>query len=128
MLALPRFPMGGPYATLKGFREKVAMRPLPVKVLEPDSPVVGKNNPPRMLVQIEAGRADLKRLNCFVQGQGRGRITADPDVEGRYVVKAKAPLDTRRSKYTLTAPGNDGTWYWYSHLWVRLDNAGERTP
>lgn len=129
ILALPRFPMGGPYATLEGFREKIAMRPLPVKVIEPVSPVIGQANPPRLIVEIEPGVVDADRLNFFIQGQGRGRITSDPSTKGRYVVEAKAPLEGRRSKYTLTAPGRDGEgWYWFSHLWVQPDNAGERTP
>ncbi|HKL48673.1 MAG TPA: polysaccharide deacetylase family protein [Desulfuromonadales bacterium] len=129
MLALPRFPMGGPYGTLEGFQEKIAMHPLPVKAVEPGSPVVRDENPPRLRVKIETGIVDLDRLNCFVQGQDRCQIIEDPSSRGTYIVEAKGPLVGRRSKYTLTAPGRDGEgWYWYSHLWVQLNNAEERYP
>ncbi|MFO7982756.1 MAG: polysaccharide deacetylase family protein [Desulfuromonadales bacterium] len=127
MLALPRFPMGGPHGTFEGFQEKVAMHPLPVKAIEPRSPVVDDQNPPQLFVEIEPGIVDLDRLNCFVQGQGRCQVTADPSAKGSYVIEAKEPLVGRRSKYTLTAPGSDGEgWYWFSHLWVQLNSSGEK--
>ncbi|PLY06036.1 MAG: hypothetical protein C0622_01255 [Desulfuromonas sp.] len=44
-LTLPRFPMGGPYATLTGFIDKLRMRPLIVTVQEPTNPVVAVNPP-----------------------------------------------------------------------------------
>jgi len=122
--ALPRFPMGGSYATLEGFREKLAMHPLSVKVLAPLTPVVAEEDPPTLLVQIAENGADLSRLRCFVQGGGEGRIVAEPSVPGRYRVQAAAPLAGRRSKYTLTAPAKSGDgWYWFSQLWVKPGRA-----
>jgi peptidoglycan/xylan/chitin deacetylase (PgdA/CDA1 family) len=118
--ALPRFPMGGPYATLKGFREKLAMRALPVTVVSPPSPVVGRQDPPTLTVQIAPkSGADLSRMHCYVQGQALGRITPDPKVAGRFTIRALEPLAGRRNKYTLTAPAKRGRgWYWFSQLWV----------
>ena len=43
---LPRFPMGGPYATLQGFVDKLKMKPLIVLQQEPFSPVVVETNLP----------------------------------------------------------------------------------
>ena len=120
LFALPRFPMGGPYATLAGFRQKLAMRALPVRVLSPASPVVGAQDPPVLIVRIDPhSGADLARMHCYVQGQAQGRITADPKVPGRFTVQARRPLAGRRNKYTLTAPAATGRgWYWFSRLWV----------
>lgn len=116
--ALPRFPMGGEYATLAGFREKLAMRPLEVRVVEPRSPVVGASNPPELIVEILSEEADPRGLRCFVQGQEGAVVRADPRHPGRYRVRARQPLAGRRNHYTLTAPGKAGGWFWFSQLWV----------
>lgn len=120
MFALPRFPMGGKYATLAGFREKLHMKPLTVQVISPDTPVVGTTDPPVLVVDIrDAAKLDLGQLRCFVQGQGNADILADRKIPGRFTVQAASPLTGRRNKYTLTAPGRDGrSWYWFSQLWV----------
>jgi len=120
LFTLPRFPMGGPYATLEGFREKLAMKRLPVRVVSPPGPVVDKEDPPTLVVEIAGEGIDLKRLRCFVQGQEEGQIVAEGDGSGRYTVRARAPLAGRRNKYTLTAPDRNGKdWFWFSQLWVK---------
>lgn len=117
---LPRFPMGGPYATLDGFAEKLPMKALPLKVVSPASPVIEEDDPPLLIVDIEEGAMDLSRLRCFVQGQPEATIRPDPEVTGRYRIQAMEPLSGRRNKYTLTAPGKkDGRWYWFSQLWIK---------
>lgn len=120
LLSLPRFPMGGPYATLKGFKQKIQMAPLVVTEEFPVEPVVGEENPPSLRVRIEAGEADLGRLNCFVQGSGNScRAVAVKGEPGVFVVEAEKPLTSRRNKYTLTVPRIKGSgWFWYSHLWI----------
>lgn len=127
LMTLPRFPMGGPYATLKGFVEKVRMEPLLVTREEPVEPVVA-TNPPTLQVQIDAGNADLNRINCFVQGDNSCRVIANKDKPGSFRVEADKPLTGRRNKYTLTAPSLDGGgWHWYSHLWIRSEIAAVPT-
>lgn len=117
---LPRFPMGGRYATVEGFREKLAMKRLPVRVISPSGPVVGHEDPPTLVVEIDGKGIDLGRLRCFVQGQDNGEVIADSERPGRYIVHAREILAGRRNKYTLTAPGaSDGAWYWFSQLWVK---------
>lgn len=119
---LPRFPMGGPYATVDGFSSKLNMKALNVHVIEPQSPLLGKDNPPLLRIKIDDGDVDLKRLRCFVSGQKNGHIRPDPAVKNGFLVQAVAPLRSRRSKYTLTAPARDGTsWYWFSQLWIKTD-------
>ena len=117
--ALPRFPMGGVYATFIEFRDKLAMRPLKLKVLSPDSPVIKGKNPPEMVVEIVDGEADLKGLRCFVGGQKGGILEPVPGYPKRYRVAATAPLEGRRGRYTLTAPGRNGGWHWFSQLWIQ---------
>lgn len=127
LFTLPRFPMGGPYATLQGFREKVAMKNLPLEVLSPWTPVIKSSdpNPPLLVVKIDPSVVDLRRLNCFVPGQPSPKIQQVADQPNQFEIRADAPLTGRRSKYTLTAPGHDGHgWYWFSQLWVRLQEKG----
>ncbi|AMV72165.1 polysaccharide deacetylase family protein [Desulfuromonas carbonis] len=118
--ALPRFPMGGAYATLAEFRGKAGMRALPVTVLAPGTPLVsGSENPPRLRVRIDAPNADLGGLRCFVQGENRCQVIAVEGAPGEFLVTAAGPLGGRRNKYTLTAPGKAGGWYWFSQPWFQ---------
>lgn len=122
---LPRFPMGGSYATLQEFEQKAAMKALPVQVVSPPGPVVEKENPPTLEVLIDGAGIDLSRLRCFVQGQEEGEIIPVSGKAGRFKVRALHPLTGRRNKYTLTAPGTGtGQWYWFSQLWVFTDRPG----
>ncbi len=118
---LPRFPMGGPYATLEGFVSKLRMKPLKVVAEEPQSPVV-MDNPPELQLQIADDRVSLTNMNCFVQGDNSCTVSKISERPGWYRVVADKPLAGRRNKYTLTAQGKRGGWHWYSHLWVRGDN------
>lgn len=121
LFTLPRFPMGGPYATLQGFKNKLRMKPLVVLEAVPFSPIV-KTNPPELLLQIKAGDVDLRHINCFVQGDNSCQVAVVSGRQGWYRVVAEKPLSGRRNKYTLTASDKKGDWHWYSHLWVNADS------
>lgn len=117
LFTLPRFPMGGPYATLKGFVNKLQMKPLVVGEEIPFSSVV-VDNPPELLLKIDTKNVDMGRINCFVQGENSCQVAAAAGRDGWYRVIAEEPLSGRRNKYTLTVPGRKGGWHWYSHLWL----------
>ncbi len=119
LFALPRFPMGGPYAGTASFRDKLAMKPLPVVAVEPESPILARDNPPVLELVVKPDNLIVEQLACYVAGQGRGNITWIDRKRGRLRLRADRPLSGRRGKYTLTAPGRNGGWYWYSHLWIR---------
>ena len=38
--------------------------------------------------------------------------------ERGFRVAAGGPLQARRGRYNCTAPGPDGRYFWYSHLWI----------
>lgn len=119
---LPRFPMGGPYATLAGFKEKLDMKPLLVVAEEPVSPLLDAN-PPLLKLQISDPTADLRQINCFVQGGNSCQVEQVAAQPGWFQVVAAEPLTGRRNKYTLTVAGKQGGWHWYSHLWLRTEHA-----
>ncbi len=117
LYALPRFPMGGGYATLQGFSSKARMRRLPVTDVEPLSPLISRQDPPELTFTLANSLIDTGSLRCYVQGQNA--VSVELSTDGRYHVRAHQPLAGRRNKYTVTGRGRDGKhWYWFSHLWV----------
>ena len=120
LYALPRFPMGGPYATLDGFRTKIGMKALEVIEKVPDSPLLRGPNPPELKLVLAAAVLNMKAIQCFVEGEPRCTIRRDPADPNIITVKAEEPLKGRRVLYTVTAPSIDGkAWHWFSHLWVQ---------
>jgi poly-beta-1,6-N-acetyl-D-glucosamine N-deacetylase len=118
---LPRFPMGGSYASLAGFKTKLAMKPLAVSEEQPQSPLLtDRDNPPELLIRIADLPTNSGPFNCFVQGDNSCKIEAMTNRTGWYRVSAATPLTGRRNKYTLTNRGKGG-WYWYSHLWLQAE-------
>ena len=115
---LPRFPMGGGYATLSEFRSKLLMKRLDVRVVSPASPVIKGENPPLLRFYLNQ-KVDSRSLRCFVPGQSDCPVRLVNATEGLYEVKAMQPVSGRRSKYTLTATDVQGkSWYWFSQLWI----------
>ncbi len=115
---LPRFPMGGPYATMKGFISKLKMTALEVLAVEPRDPVIRGQNPPQLKLTLADPQIARGQINCFAQGGSRCRIERSPDNKNDILITAEKPLQGRRNKYTLTALGSDGRWQWFSHLWI----------
>ncbi len=119
---LPRFPMGGPFATLASFKTKLAMQPLLVSEEDSFDPVI-EDNPPVLHLQIAGQPIATRQFNCFVQGENRCWVEADKNNRpGWYQVLAEHPLTGRRNKYTLTVQSREGAWLWYSHPWVNAKN------
>ena len=123
---LPRFPMGGGFATLTGFKTKLAMQPLLVTGEDPFDPII-KQNPPSLNLQIPGKQIHPRRFNCFVQGENKCWVESDEtNRPGWYRVVAEKPLTGRRNKYTLTLQSQQGAWLWYSHLWVNAKNPAKK--
>lgn len=121
LYTLPRFPMGGPFASFSGFVNKLKMDPLLVTEVKPFDPVI-RNNPPQLELTLGQVVAPAAVINCFVQGDNRCWVEKHPKRgPGHYTVRAEQPLEGRRNKYTLTFQGKDGTWQWYSHLWINAE-------
>lgn len=115
---LPRFPMGGPYTTLKSFESKLGMAPMSVEVVGPLNPVIGAGPAPELKLKIDRSKL-AGAFNCFVQGGNTCRISKVKGEAGVYRVVAENPLAGRRNKYTITARGKDKRWYWFSYQWIQ---------
>ena len=117
--ALPRTPLTGSYATLNQMQKKLALRPLPVKVIAPADTLLGQENPPTLILEVLDPQLDLKTLRLFVNGQPGGVVQRDPQHARRIIVRASKPLGAGRSRYILTAPGREaGTFYAYTQFWL----------
>jgi peptidoglycan/xylan/chitin deacetylase (PgdA/CDA1 family) len=117
--AVPRFPMGGRFATIEGFTEKTGMKALRVVECIPVSPLVVQN-PPVLVLKIEPETINTQQFQFFVNGMRSENLTiAFEENIPALTVKAPGALKTRRTLYTVTVPSLNGKqWYWYSHLWI----------
>jgi peptidoglycan/xylan/chitin deacetylase (PgdA/CDA1 family) len=115
-MQLTRFPMSGDFGDMEQFVLKVETQPLPLESSQEDTLVKKHNNPPSLVLRL---KKPLKGLRCFT-ADGK-KIEMRYLSEKKVLVKAKIPLLYPRNHYTCTAPAKEGRWYWYSHLWVVLD-------
>lgn len=121
LLALPRYPMAGAFAAPEQFKTKVTSLPLPTVNVTPGDPLLDKMNPPRLQLTV-APDPDLRldQLSCFASNQGAAKVTWVDKKKGVFIVEAHQPFRSRRSRYNCTAPSkSSGSYYWYSHLWIR---------
>jgi len=122
LFEIPRFPMGGPFATLKGFIQKSQMNPIQVISKEPEQ-ITMHQNPPVMEISLKRDCINAEFIQCFVNGERNCIIEMQegPDYV-RMKIVSRDKLPGRRSLYTITAPAKDGKgWCWYSHVWVNTD-------
>ncbi len=121
---LPRFPMGGPFATLADFKSKVAMKALVVAEQHPSNPIiVDPQNAPVLDLYMPGISGSAAQFNCFAQGGNRCSVSMHQErAAGWYQVTADEPLKGRRNKYTLTRQAPEGGWQWFSQLWINADN------
>lgn len=112
--ALPRFPMNERFGTTSAFQLKANTQPLPVLQLDYDGPIV-QQQPPDIALQLDTAIANIDRLNCFWNGQALCKVHQDAQDTNTYHITIEGPIQGRRNKVTLTAPGPEpGQWYWYS--------------
>lgn len=117
--ALARTPLTGSFATLHQMQQKLALRPLPVKIIAPADTLLGPENPPTLILELLDPELDLKTLRLFVNGQPGGLVQRDPQHARRIIVRGSKPLGAGRSRYILTAPGREaGTFYAYTQFWL----------
>ena len=117
--ALPRFPMNTAYGKITKFRSKARMKALPVAKEKPENTEIKKTNPPQLTLHVDADKINMRNIQCFVNGTKNCSISKHDDSGDVLTVKSTEKLQTRRTLYTITAPSDSGSnWYWYSHLWV----------
>ena len=125
LYALPRFPMGGPYATVAGFSSKARMKALRVLEREPRTPLLEGSGQASLQLLVDSRGIRHSGMQCFVAGRRACDLEVTQETEGaahtfRVTVKSREELTARRTLCTVTAPSVDGSaWHWFSHVWVR---------
>ena len=126
--ALPRFPIGGNYASLERLATSLQTRPLYV-VADPPGPMVLSTaqsaDRPALQISIEPGDYDLRALACYASEQGKMSLT-QLSKPGVFRIQPKSALGVGRSKYNCTAPHSSrpGIYYWWSYLLMKPHQDG----
>jgi len=113
--AVSRFPVAGSHVGMEQFRSKVHMRALHVRDKD-HLPIIVKEGE-RLHYSVKLTNDDFREpFNCFVAGQ------SSPDVithrGDSLAFSLKVPSNRRRTLVTVTAQGENGSWYWFSRLLV----------
>ncbi len=115
VFAIPRFPMGGPFASFEGFKRKIKMLPLHVVVIKPGSTTSPED---RFVFSIEEEIAP-GTVQCFVDGT---KQSLNKDVS-RFELKVPES-GQRRQLITVTAKVKGAANYgWFS--FVRINTKAE---
>ena len=119
-LALPRFPVSGVYADSDSLRVKLLSLPLPLRGVEPRSPLPPRGEfRPAMTLELQAD-LDPRRLraglNCFVDGSPV--VTMNWLGNHRLRIRPAFDLTPGRHRSNCTLPSRQPERYhWYSHAW-----------
>ncbi|WP_373034581.1 polysaccharide deacetylase family protein [Sulfurimonas sp.] len=111
--AIPRFPMAEAFANPNSFISKLNTIPMPIESVSHQGSIVKKHNSPKLYIKL---KEPLENMGCYISNGEAIDIKWISQTE--IVVTANEPIKPPREKYTCTAPGKDGKWYWYSHLWI----------
>ena len=116
----PRFPMSEAYSSRDQFIEKTKATALQLDEISPREYTMPRGGRPLLTLTIKNTALQLRQLQCFVQGgESEVQILESSPDKIRITVRAKATISRRRrTLYTVTVPDKNGTWHWYSHLWV----------
>ncbi|MCF8363556.1 MAG: polysaccharide deacetylase family protein [Prolixibacteraceae bacterium] len=120
LMALPRFPVAGSFASFQQFKSKTSMKALPVSPVSGTTHLVSGKNPPLLKLHLAApGLINTKAIQCFIAGSDNCSVQYDNAAE-MITMQSENKLSQRRTLYTITAPSatSSGEWYWYSYLWI----------
>ena len=124
--ALPRFPAGGRYASLKTLKTKMHSLAFPVIENSITDPVVTPTMPETMLLSVDNTDFYTSQVGCFFQGDRlevvRGNIAGVANV----TVKLPKEWPLGRSRINCTAPSKTqkGRFYWYSQPFFKARKDG----
>ncbi|MCF8231127.1 MAG: polysaccharide deacetylase family protein [Bacteroidales bacterium] len=107
--AIPRFPMGGPFATMKGFKSKIKMLPLEVEMTNPESTLDYQVDKVRFRIETPVHESTIQ---CFIDGR-KQEVKERTD----YFEVDMPSLSDRRTLITITARGQESnSWHWFSYV------------
>lgn len=123
---LPRFPMGGTYNEMEGFKTKVDTLPLPITPLYRE-PLLTHDFTPSLPLEFQTTDLRLDQLVCY--GPTGGKTKLERQSPTTYVATSETEVPVGRSRYNCTMPSNEsGRFYWYSQMWIRKRADGTWYP
>lgn len=120
MLALPRFPMTESFGGLDRFLMTANALPLPTSDISPADPHLATPHPTIGFTVEAALKGQIKKLSCFVAGQGKPSIQVVG--ETRVEIRLEKPFTTERGRLNCTLPAtaadasDEPTWRWFGML------------
>lgn len=132
LLALPRFPFGGPFGDPEDFALKVHTLPMPLTATELcadrdcdralDEVVVEQGERPVLALTLSE-KSLLPAINCFASGQGAIETWTKNKT---LLTQASKGLQPGRTRYNCTAASaQSGRFYWFSQQWLVTDRDGK---
>lgn len=131
LLALPRFPFGGPFGDPEDFGLKIHTLAMPLSSTKLcadrdcdqtlEEVVLEQGQRPVLALTVSEERV-LSAINCFASGQGAIETwTKDKQL----FTQASKGLNPGRTRYNCTAAsGQKGRFFWYSQQWLVTDKDG----
>jgi len=117
--ALPRFPIAGSYAKLASFITKVNTQALPVASATPANPLLSQNEKrPPLTLRMAIEKSPRGQLNCFVNGSTKVSMDWLDEATVEVVPEFDLPAGRSRTNCTMST-GKKGSYYWYSHNWIK---------
>lgn len=120
LLAIPRFPLATGFDSLESLAEKLATEQLPLAgPTVPATVLDASSGPPTLTLSLATADVHRGNLTCFANGVPTVQMRWQDD---RVVeIRPDKPLNAGRSRITCTAPypGRSGTYYWYTHLYMK---------
>jgi peptidoglycan/xylan/chitin deacetylase (PgdA/CDA1 family) len=121
--ALPRYPAGGRYASLRTLKTKMASLAFPVLTNNITDPVVTDTMPSDMVLTVDNSDFYLSQVSCFYQGERLVLTRQDNQVS----MPLPEVFPVGRSRINCTAPSKQhkGRFYWYSQPFFRANATGK---
>ena len=103
---------------MEKFILKLHTLPLPLRETSNEDTIVDEsNNPPLFSITL---KKELKDLQCFTSNGEKIKMNW---LSKKHVqMQSNSLLKYPRDHYTCTAMASKGRWYWYSHMWVVLQD------
>ncbi len=115
LYAIPRFPASGVHFGMDKFKQRIAMKALPIKMNEQGPIQLSEGQEYFLELKLDDFN-NFSALNCFFNNQYRSDVFSYK--EGVISVNLKMPETTRRALVTFTSKSKSGDWYWWSILFV----------
>jgi len=122
MLALPRFPLAGIYASMNSVPTKLNSMAFRIERQEPWSPITDSTRP-AVTLQLN-GNFNPAQLACYA-GNGTLEIEWLDREQGVFRIQPEREFQSRRFGYNCTAPRTGSNrFYWFNKFWTRstIDN------